>query len=80
MVFCNGLDSVKEMIYLSVRDTFAVRGVSVLMVDQPGVGEALRLKALVAIHDGERCRAIENGDNRLMIMNRGNKLRVYQAF
>ena len=54
MVFCNGLDSVKEMIYLAVRDTFAVRGISVLMVDQPGVGEALRLKGLHAIPDSER--------------------------
>lgn len=54
MVFCNGLDSVKEMIYLSVRDTFAVRGISVLMVDQPGVGEALRLKGLHAIANSER--------------------------
>ncbi|MFD1611469.1 alpha/beta hydrolase family protein [Sphingomonas tabacisoli] len=54
LVFCNGLDSVKEMIYLAVRDTFAVRGISVLMVDQPGVGEALRLKGLPAIYDSER--------------------------
>ncbi len=54
MVFCNGLDSVKEMIYLSVRDTFARRGISVLMVDQPGVGEALRLHGLHAVHDSER--------------------------
>nr|WP_047168677.1 alpha/beta fold hydrolase [Sphingomonas sp. Y57] len=54
MVFCNGLDSIKEAIYLAVRDCFAVRGISVLMVDQPGVGEALRLKGLPAIHDSER--------------------------
>lgn len=54
MVFCNGLDSVKEMIYLAIRDTLAVRGISVLMVDQPGVGEALRLNGLHAIHDSER--------------------------
>lgn len=54
MVFCNGLDSVKEMIYLAIRDTFAVRGISVLMVDQPGVGEALRLNRLHAIPDSER--------------------------
>lgn len=54
MVFCNGLDSVKEMIYLSLRDSFAVRGISVLMVDQPGVGEALRLKGLHAVPDSER--------------------------
>ena len=54
MVFCNGLDSVKEMIALSIRDTFARRGVSVLAVDQPGVGEALRLNGLHAIPDTER--------------------------
>ena len=54
MVFCNGLDSVKEMIYLSVREEFAVRGISCLMIDHPGVGEALRLKGLCAIPDSER--------------------------
>lgn len=53
MVFCNGLDSVKEMIYLSIREEFARRGISVLMVDQPGVGEALRLKGLHARQDSE---------------------------
>jgi dienelactone hydrolase len=53
MVFCNGLDSVKEMIYLAVRDTFASRGVSCLMIDQPGVGEALRLRNLTAIPNTE---------------------------
>jgi len=54
MVFCNGLDSVKEMIYLSVRDEFAKRGISILAIDHPGVGEALRLKGLTAITDSER--------------------------
>lgn len=54
VVFCNGLDSVKEMIYLVVRDAFAIRGISCLMVDQPGVGEALRLKGMPAIADSER--------------------------
>ena len=54
MVFCNGLDSIKEMIFLSIRDTFASRGISCLMVDQPGVGEALRLNGLPAIPDTER--------------------------
>lgn len=54
MVFCNGLDSVKEMIYLSVREEFAVRGISMLAIDHPGVGEALRLKGLTAIHDSEK--------------------------
>ena len=54
MVFCNGLDSVKEMICLSMRDAFAVRGISLLAIDHPGVGEALRLRGLPAIVDTER--------------------------
>jgi len=54
MIFCNGLDSVKEMIYLAIRDEFAVRGISCLLVDQPGAGEALRLRGLHAIPDSER--------------------------
>jgi dienelactone hydrolase len=53
LVFCNGLDSVKEMIALSIRDSFAKRGISVLAVDQPGVGEALRLQSLHAIPESE---------------------------
>ena len=54
VVFCNGLDSVKEMIYLAIRDEFATRGISCLMIDQPGVGEALRLGGLHAIAESER--------------------------
>lgn len=54
MVFCNGLDSVKEMIALSIRNCFAERGISVLAIDHPGVGEALRLNSLTAIPDTER--------------------------
>ncbi|MBY8825589.1 alpha/beta hydrolase family protein [Sphingomonas colocasiae] len=54
MVFCNGLDSVKEMIVLCMRDEFAKRGIAMLAIDHPGVGEALRLKGLTAIHDSER--------------------------
>lgn len=54
MVFCNGLDSVKEMITLAVRDTFALRGISLLAIDHPGVGEALRLQGLNAIPESER--------------------------
>ena len=53
VVFCNGLDSVKEMIYLAIRDEFARRGISCLMVDQPGVGEALRLGGLHGIAESE---------------------------
>lgn len=54
MVFCNGLDSTKEMVTLALRDRFAQRGISTLVVDQPGVGEALRLNGLHAVHDTER--------------------------
>jgi dienelactone hydrolase len=54
VIFCNGLDSVKEMIFLSVREEFAKRGVSCLMVDQPGVGEALRLSGLCAVAESEQ--------------------------
>jgi pimeloyl-ACP methyl ester carboxylesterase len=54
MVFCNGLDSVKEMIFLSMRDALATRGISCLMIDHPGVGEALRLRSLPAVAQSER--------------------------
>ncbi len=54
MVFCNGLDSIKEMIFLVVRETLAERGISCLMVDQPGVGEALRSRGLSAVIESER--------------------------
>ncbi len=54
MVFCNGLDSTKEMVTLALRDRFARRGISTLIIDQPGVGEALRLRNLHAVHDTER--------------------------
>ena len=55
MIFTNGLDSVKEMIYwCGMGDDLARRGISTLMIDHPGVGEALRLKGLAGIHDSER--------------------------
>jgi len=54
MVFCNGLDSTKEMVTLALRDRFAKRGISTLIIDQPGTGEALRLNGLHAVYDTER--------------------------
>jgi dienelactone hydrolase len=55
MVFCNGLDSVKEMIYrCGMAQELQRRGIATLMIDHPGVGEALRLRGLVAVHDSER--------------------------
>ncbi|WP_222123920.1 S9 family peptidase [Microbacterium sp. BH-3-3-3] len=50
----NGLDSTKEMMYYSgFPQMLARRGISTLMVDTPGSGEALRLRGLTARHDTE---------------------------
>ena len=47
VVYCNGLDSCKELLYWSrLPEALAKRGISTLCVDQPGTGEALRLQNL----------------------------------
>ncbi|QFZ19039.1 alpha/beta hydrolase family protein [Saccharothrix syringae] len=49
LIMWNGLDSTKEhMIASGVHTELAARGVSTLMVDTPGSGEALRLGGLTA--------------------------------
>ncbi len=49
VVYCNGLDSCKELLFWSwLPDALARRGISTLCVDQPGTGEALRLQNLPA--------------------------------
>ena len=54
IAFFNGLDSTKEMIYGSrIGQELSRRGISTLMVDQPGVGEALRLNSLRAVVEAE---------------------------
>jgi len=54
LVSCNGLDSMKEQIFGAGNPAaFAARGVSTLVVDQPGTGEALRLSGLTGRHDSE---------------------------
>ena len=54
LVQLNGLDSTKEMKYLvGLPAWLARRGVSSLVVDQPGSGEALRLHGLSARFDAE---------------------------
>ena len=54
LVQVNGLDSTKEMCYLvGLPAWLAQRGVSSLLIDQPGTGEALRLHGLTARHDSE---------------------------
>lgn len=47
VVYCNGLDSCKELLFWSgLPEALARRGISTLSVDQPGSGEALRLQGL----------------------------------
>ena len=54
LVQVNGLDSTKEMKYsVGLPVWLAKRGVSSLVVDQPGTGEALRLHGLTARYDSE---------------------------
>jgi dienelactone hydrolase len=49
VIMWNGLDSTKEHMYASgFAGELAVRGISTLMVDCPGSGEALRLQGLTA--------------------------------
>lgn len=54
LIQVNGLDSTKEMKYrVGLPAWLAKRGVSSLIVDQPGTGEALRLQNLTACYDSE---------------------------
>ena len=54
LVQLNGLDSTKEMKYrVGLPRWLAQRGVSSLVVDQPGTGEALRLQGLRAVYNAE---------------------------
>ena len=54
LVQLNGLDSTKEMKYrVGLPRWLAQRGVSSLVVDQPGTGEALRLHGLTAVYNSE---------------------------
>jgi dienelactone hydrolase len=54
VVMVNGLDSTKEHMYASSHwEELAARGISCLMLDQPGTGEALRLQDLPARIDAE---------------------------
>ncbi|MES9539626.1 alpha/beta fold hydrolase [Actinomadura sp. NPDC000600] len=54
VVMVNGLDSTKEHQYSSGHwEELAARGISCLMLDQPGTGEALRMQGLTARIDAE---------------------------
>ncbi len=55
LVMLNGLDSTKEMLYgTGFAQENARRGVTTLIVDQPGTGESLRLRGLTGIAESER--------------------------
>ena len=53
VIFLCGLDTTKEISCLRVRDKLAARGINLLAIDTPGVGEALRLGGIVTRHDYE---------------------------
>jgi dienelactone hydrolase len=47
IIHFDGLDVMKEFLYLAgVASAYASRGISTLLIDHPGVGEALRLRGL----------------------------------
>ena len=55
VLYVNGLDSCKELLYWSwLPQALARRGIATLCIDQPGTGEALRLLNLPATHESER--------------------------
>jgi len=53
VIFYSGFDVVKELLYAFIRDEFALRGISCLVVDTPGVGEPLRLRDVASRPDYE---------------------------
>ncbi len=54
MVHFDGFDVTKEIIYTGTADEYRRRGISLLIVDHPGVGEALRLQHLPSIPETEK--------------------------
>jgi dienelactone hydrolase len=54
MVHFDGFDVTKEIIYQGTGEEYRRRGISMLIVDHPGVGEALRLHHLPSIPETEK--------------------------
>ena len=55
LIFFSGFDVSKEYLYLfGIGRELAARGISTLFIDHPGVGEALRLRALYGFPETER--------------------------
>ncbi len=54
LVSCNGLDSMKEQVYMAGHgEANLERGIYTLFLDQPGTGEALRKRGLTAVYNSE---------------------------
>ena len=53
VVHFDGFDITKELICGAAAEEYRRRGISLLIVDHPGVGEALRLRGLAGSHDTE---------------------------
>ena len=53
MVHFDGFDMLKEFLFLMNAETFRKRGLAILFVDHPGVGEALRLRGMIGGPDTE---------------------------
>ncbi|MDB5577636.1 MAG: alpha/beta hydrolase [Bradyrhizobium sp.] len=53
VIYYSGFDVVKEMLYCFVREEFVARGINVLIVDTPGLGEPLRLRGVPSRPDYE---------------------------
>jgi dienelactone hydrolase len=54
IVFVDGFDLYKELVYLRKNnDSARLRNMNILIVDTPGVGEALRLRGITTRHDAE---------------------------
>src|SRR5262245_32635775 len=53
VIHFDGFDITKELIYGAAAEEYRRRGISLLLVDHPGVGEALRLRRLFGRYDTE---------------------------
>lgn len=53
VIFYNGFDVAKEILYGIIRDEFSRRGIACLVVDAPGTGEPLRLRGVPSRPDYE---------------------------
>ena len=53
VIFYNGLDVTKELLYGIIGDQFSRRGIGCLIIDTPGTGEPLRLRNVASRPDYE---------------------------